>query len=51
MLYWMTSEMVTRMKDKVEGIRSEFKILDDEWLFENKRPATPLAEYEISSDL
>jgi hypothetical protein len=35
MLYWMTSEMVTRMKDKIEGVRSDFKILDDEWLFEN----------------
>ena len=51
MPYWTTSEMVTRMKDKVEGIRSDFNILDDEWMFENKRPATPLAEYERSSDL
>ena len=43
--------MVTRMKDKVEGIRSDFKILDDEWLFENKRPDSPLAEHGRSSDL
>jgi hypothetical protein len=37
--------IVNNKKRLVEGITPEFKILDDDWKFENKEAATPSAEY------